>query len=111
MIFFAVRNSCLVETRMQFVLCSTVSYSVSACIVIYYICNFGWTRTRLVIPYFNFPDIGALILFKRKTEEQKPKEHRPKANENKPVMTEWWGEDASTSFDGVYRSLDGHLVL
>ncbi|XP_004290180.1 PREDICTED: wound-induced basic protein [Fragaria vesca subsp. vesca] len=25
---------------------------------------------------------------KRKLEEQKPKEHRPKANENKPVMNE-----------------------
>ncbi|XP_024026409.1 wound-induced basic protein [Morus notabilis] len=25
---------------------------------------------------------------KRKIEEQRPKEHKPKANENKPVMTE-----------------------
>ena len=25
----------------------------------------------------------------RKTEEQKPKEHKPKASENKPVMNEW----------------------
>ncbi|KAI7756587.1 hypothetical protein M8C21_007695 [Ambrosia artemisiifolia] len=26
---------------------------------------------------------------KRKTEEQRPKEHKPKANENKPVMNEF----------------------
>lgn len=30
------------------------------------------------------------LLFCRKNEEQKPKEQRFKANENKPVMTEWW---------------------
>ncbi|CAL0304542.1 unnamed protein product [Lupinus luteus] len=29
-----------------------------------------------------------IVLVVRKTEEQRPKEQRPKANENKPVMTD-----------------------